>query len=683
MFVELGTHGGVSYTAFCEAIVRGRLETRCFAIDTWRGDEHAGFYGEEIYQQFSSFHDERYGRFSVLLRSTFDEAVDKFNDFSIDLLHIDGLHTYEAVRHDFEIWQPKLSERAVVLLHDTSERQGDFGVWRVWDELQEQFPSFEFLHGHGLGVLAVGQDPPPVVVSLCSLSDAAAVTTIRERFAFAGERWAGEMHERWMNEVHQLNARNELGIRDVRLREVEQTLDSALREAAETESRANAQIQAAHWEAAEERKAAQAEALARIEIKSRLEAVKAQAREDVDKLRREVAALGAQIAAAHYETSELQRRAEREELSRKTAEAAKYRELDAKYKKALSELQGWPTAMRAAARRLPAPARNVARKAAKIVLWTVTRRLKEKLRERRESVQSLDLVAKSRLFDSNWYRHRYPDVSAAGIDSAFHYVRHGAAEGRNPGPAFDANLYLETYPDVAATGVNPLLHYLRFGEAEGREIQPVNSDDRAKSDDAVELIRTSSLFDADWYRERYPEVATAAIEPVLHYLELGAAEGKNPGPRFDGNWYLEANPDVAAAGLNPLFHYLQFGATEGREIRALSLAEAGYPKERELLEQMQVIADSSLFDVDWYRKRYPDVLESGMNPLVHYIRFGAAEGRNPGPYFDGNFYLQRYPDVAEAGLNPLIHYAKWGAAEGREIRPVTEESTGITAYGRF
>ena len=102
------------------------------------------------------FHDERYGAFSELLRCTFDEALGYFSDASVDFLHIDGLHTYEAVRHDFENWRPKLSDSAVVLLHDTNVREGDFGVRHLWEDLHTQFPSFEFLHGYGLGVLIPG-----------------------------------------------------------------------------------------------------------------------------------------------------------------------------------------------------------------------------------------------------------------------------------------------------------------------------------------------------------------------------------------------------------------------------------------------------------------------------------------------------------------------------------------------
>ncbi|RWL44467.1 MAG: glycosyltransferase [Mesorhizobium sp.] len=82
------------------------------------------------------------------------------------------------------------------------------------------------------------------------------------------------------------------------------------------------------------------------------------------------------------------------------------------------------------------------------------------------------LIVASRLFDEEWYRQRNPDVVAAGVDPASHYLRHGAYEGRDPSPFFDSFFYLTNYPDIAVAGVNPLVHFIRHGAREGRRIAP-------------------------------------------------------------------------------------------------------------------------------------------------------------------------------------------------------------------
>src|SRR4029453_2553796 len=69
--VELGTHSGLSYSAFAQAVQTLGIDTACYAIDTWKGDEHAGFYGDEVFQKFRDHHDARYRVFSRLVLSTF------------------------------------------------------------------------------------------------------------------------------------------------------------------------------------------------------------------------------------------------------------------------------------------------------------------------------------------------------------------------------------------------------------------------------------------------------------------------------------------------------------------------------------------------------------------------------------------------------------------------------------
>jgi len=185
--VELGTHNGVSFASFCNAVKKCSLDAKCFAIDTWQGDEHAGAYGEEVFSNLEKFQRQYFPDISTLVRSYFDDACRAFENGSIDLLHIDGLHTYEAVKHDFETWLPKLSERALVLFHDTAIQKKGFGVWKLWEELTQIYPGFQFEHSAGLGVLAVGAIQPQSLQQLCFAEGSFVAEEIRKCFQQASE----------------------------------------------------------------------------------------------------------------------------------------------------------------------------------------------------------------------------------------------------------------------------------------------------------------------------------------------------------------------------------------------------------------------------------------------------------------------------------------------------------------
>ncbi|XXM74435.1 class I SAM-dependent methyltransferase [Lysinibacillus sphaericus] len=151
--VELGTHYGTSFFSFCQAVKDAGLASKCYAVDTWKGDPHAGYYGEGVYQAVKAVNSRDFPHIGELIRSTFDEAVSLFEDESIDLLHIDGYHTYEAVSHDYQTWIGKLKKGAPVLFHDTAVTIKDYNVHGFWKEQSEKFPSIHFSHCNGLGVL--------------------------------------------------------------------------------------------------------------------------------------------------------------------------------------------------------------------------------------------------------------------------------------------------------------------------------------------------------------------------------------------------------------------------------------------------------------------------------------------------------------------------------------------------
>jgi hypothetical protein len=166
--VELGSFTGYSACAFAEAIQSLGQSGKVIAVDTWQGDAHAGFYGDKVYDELKAHIDARFPGIVTMKRKRFCEALGEVGDGTVDLLHVDGRHFYEDVKEDHTSWIPKLSDRAVVLFHDTQVTGRDFGVYRYWPEVATEHASFEFKHGHGLGVLGFGRNLPPVVAALLS-----------------------------------------------------------------------------------------------------------------------------------------------------------------------------------------------------------------------------------------------------------------------------------------------------------------------------------------------------------------------------------------------------------------------------------------------------------------------------------------------------------------------------------
>lgn len=186
LVVELGSHYGFSYFAMCQAVQDNGLDTRCIAVDTWQGDEHAGFYGNKVFQSVFA-QNRRYAGFSTLLRKRFDQALTDIADGSVDLLHVDGRHFYDDVKEDFESWVPKLSPRAIVLFHDTAVVERNFGVKQYWQELRARYDGFDFEHAHGLGVLFFGTDSDAAAVMLKQqLAKPNGLADLRQFFAGLG-----------------------------------------------------------------------------------------------------------------------------------------------------------------------------------------------------------------------------------------------------------------------------------------------------------------------------------------------------------------------------------------------------------------------------------------------------------------------------------------------------------------
>jgi lipopolysaccharide biosynthesis protein len=325
------------------------------------------------------------------------------------------------------------------------------------------------------------------------------------------------------------------------------------------------------------------------------------------------------------------------------------------------------------------------------------------------------------LFDSEYYYQMYSEVREMGMDAFVHYDFFGWQEFKNPSIKFDTLKYLNENKDVKEGGMNPLVHYVVFGYKEGREAYIVGERVETKkineeSQLQVESSETSlpeqtkkeqdllleSLFDAEYYKEMYPEVC--GTEAFEHYDTFGWKVFKNPSHKFDTKKYLDENEDVREAGMNPLIHYITFGYIEEREVYAVCNSE-GDVESNEKTENTNVNISSDmisseyntdstdviasikrdkaklaiendfllnfLFDEEYYLAENSDLKEADISLYEHFINYGWKENRNPSAYFNVNRYLEMHEDAKNMGINPLIHYVNYGRDLGYKLSTPT------------
>lgn len=224
----------------------------------------------------------------------------------------------------------------------------------------------------------------------------------------------------------------------------------------------------------------------------------------------------------------------------------------------------------------------------------------------------------------------------------------------------------------------------------------------------IALIKASGLFDENWYRRKYNEALSGNIDPIIHYLKIGAILGYDPSPSFSSIDYIRANPDVGSALINPLVHYVKHGMNEGRIYRTDNIAgdldqlpvaspftELGATvrlltrivKARNAqieslgqysnLSLAEKIEKSGLFDREYYFKQNSVDHDLPDDLIKHFIDIGCGIGLKPNPDFEPDFYLTEYKDVASAGINPLVHFLEFGIFEGRHPSLQSKNNSNI------
>lgn len=170
-----------------------------------------------------------------------------------------------------------------------------------------------------------------------------------------------------------------------------------------------------------------------------------------------------------------------------------------------------------------------------------------------------------------------------------------------------------------------------------------------------EIIKLSKLFDETWYKTQYLE--NNDDDSIKHFIDIGCEKNYNPSPNFDTSWYLEKNKDVKKNGINPFVHYIEYGRKEGR------LPNSSFDITK--IDDYSAILYSGLFDEEWFSDYY-SLKGTQVNLVRYYMENYLHYGLNPSPDFDSMWYLEKYEDVKKNGINPFVHYIKYGKKEGRK-----------------
>ena len=378
-----------------------------------------------------------------------------------------------------------LAPGAVVLFHDTNVRVGDFGVWRLWEELQGKFPdNLEFKHSHGLGVLQVNKTDDDNNLEWLR-PGASEKEKVISYFSALGTRQLERFH----------------------LVELGERLDGLTKSLEDCKG----QITNLTRTVAERTGQLVVVKNCQQEQEERMSEIAAELRHNT------LLKIGRSLDNISYSKWRGYHRLKREILSQPLFDAEWYltEYSDVKMSK-YSPLYHYYY-LGAQEGRNPSPYfdtkwylkeyKDVARSGMNPLLHYVM----YCVRERRSP---------NPYFDTDWYLNEYPDVTHSGINPLLHYLQIGFKEGKNPNPYFDTRWYLREYLQDDHGGINPLLHFMKYGVVEG--------------------VKPSPCFDTRWYLNEYPDVAGSGVNPLLHFMKYGLAERRDPNPYFDTRWYLES-----------------------------------------------------------------------------------------------------------------------------------------------
>lgn len=175
----------------------------------------------------------------------------------------------------------------------------------------------------------------------------------------------------------------------------------------------------------------------------------------------------------------------------------------------------------------------------------------------------------------------------------------------------------------------------------------------------VTLLKSSGIFDGEWYAERYPDVNAVEMDPAEHYVWIGANLGRAPSKTHSHADYEKLR--LAGEAAQTQSSEVEATSTSAKPI-ASGIAPTLFGAEAQLK-----------FDGKRYLEQNPDLTDANVDPYAHFTRYGIEEGR-VGSFFDVEWYVSQHKDVKLAGIDGLEHYTNGGKQENRAARYIEIKS---------
>lgn len=175
------------------------------------------------------------------------------------------------------------------------------------------------------------------------------------------------------------------------------------------------------------------------------------------------------------------------------------------------------------------------------------------------------------------------------------------------------------------------------------------------NDEAYSIIKSSNLFDENYYLTNYPEVKNLDFDSINHYITFGKIEGTNPCKNFDSEKFTNNNPLVSEFEMSPFLYFILYGNSEKNFL---------YISSDDYKSNLNIIKNSDVFNPKFYLESNMDVKKANIDPYAHYVKWGYKESfRKPIPNFSNVFYENNYIHNINF-WNPLTHYIIEGKNKG-------------------